>query len=97
MKNHLTVYLIIITITLLFASSISYATGSWNIEVAQVEDGSFVAMLKNTYSDYYNESVSGNFLTFGDAEKAAEQALLALRESGVHAEPANCFFVSDLM
>ncbi len=94
MKKYLIIYLIII---FLFKSSISYATGSWNIEVAQVEDGSFVAMLKNTYSDYYNESVSGNFLTFGEAEDAAEQALLSLHKSGVHADPANCFFVSDLM
>jgi len=95
MKNSLTLYLVIIA--LLFKSSIAYATGSWNIEVAQIEDGSFVALLKNTYSDYYNESVNGHFLTFGDAQAAAEQALLALRKSGVHAEPANCFFESDLM
>ncbi|MEE9322902.1 MAG: hypothetical protein V3U76_20845 [Granulosicoccus sp.] len=94
MKKYLIIYLIII---FLFKSSISYATGSWNIEVAQVEDGSFVAMLKSTYSDYYNESVTGNFLTFGEAEDAAEQALLSLHTSGVHADPANCFFVSDLM
>ncbi len=88
---------LLIATTLLCLSNIGFAKGSWDIVISQNQDGFYIAKLENTYSQYYNESVLGQFKTYAQAQSAALQTRLKIAASGAHAKPADCFFQSDLL
>ena len=90
-------FIFVTVMVLLTFMNRGFAQGNWNIVVTQVGSGYYIAMLKSTYSDYYDETVKGEYASFSEAESAAQQTRTRIYDSGVHAKPANCFFQSDLI
>jgi hypothetical protein len=89
--------ILVIASAILFHSGVSYAKGSWFIVITETSSGDYVAMLKNTYDEYYDKIVEGNFQSASAAEAAANQFRSDYIASGASAEPADCFFQSDLL
>ena len=78
-------------------SGISYAKGSWLIVITETSSGEYVALLKNTYDEYYDKIVEGNFNSASAAEAAAIQIRSNYIASGVSTDAEDCFFQSDLL
>ena len=90
-------FILVIASAILCHSSVSYAKGAWLIVITETANGDYVALLKNTYDEYHDKIVEGNFESASAAEAAANQFRSDYIDSGVSAEPADCFFQSDLL
>lgn len=83
---------------ILFTSVISTgaaAKGKFIVSVVSLDSHHYGVMLKNTYSDYYNEHVAGRFSSAKQAYDAGTAAREKLLASGVHNEPEHCWYDVD--
>lgn len=76
--------------TNLALNSFVFATGSYDIQITRVNGITYSVKLVNSYSDYYNKTLPGIFVSRKTAEQAGQTALKNLHQSDANDEPDPC-------